>query len=73
MMPPLPGNSLVPNVYCDIGQYLEEKIQIMKLYQSQAQEFPMPRCAESIRGLAGSGEGQGEFRTLRVHVIARGY
>jgi LmbE family N-acetylglucosaminyl deacetylase len=52
MAPPLPGNSFVPNAYCDIGQYLEEKIQIMKLYQSEAQEFPMPRCAESIRGLA---------------------
>ncbi len=52
MMPPLLGNSFVPNAYCDISQYLEGKIQIMELYQSEAQPFPMPRCSESIRALA---------------------
>ena len=52
MTPPLPGNSFVPNAYCDISSYLEEKIRILGLYQSEAQPFPMPRCSESIRALA---------------------
>ena len=50
--PPLSGNSFMPNAYCDISKYLEEKIQIMELYQSEAQPFPLPRCSESIRALA---------------------
>lgn len=52
MAPPLPGNSFVPNAYCDISNYLEEKIRIMGIYQSEIQQFPMPRCPESIRALA---------------------
>jgi LmbE family N-acetylglucosaminyl deacetylase len=52
MAPPLPGNSFVPNAYCDIRNYLEEKIRILGLYQSEAQQFPMPRCSESVRALA---------------------
>lgn len=52
MVPPLPGNAFVPNAFCDISDYLDEKIRIMGLYQSEAQAFPMPRCSESIRALA---------------------
>jgi N-acetylglucosamine malate deacetylase 1 len=50
--PPLPGNSFIPNAYCEMSATLEEKIRIMQLYRSEAQEFPNPRCAESIRALA---------------------
>ena len=52
MAPPLPGNAFIPNAYCDISDYLEEKIRIMGLYKSEEQRFPMPRCTESIRALA---------------------
>lgn len=52
LAPPLPGNSFQPNAYCDITEYLEEKIRVMNLYQTEIQRFPMPRCAESIRALA---------------------
>jgi LmbE family N-acetylglucosaminyl deacetylase len=52
LSPPLLGNAFVPNAFCDISDYLDEKIRIMGLYQSEAQEYPMPRCTESIRGLA---------------------
>jgi N-acetylglucosamine malate deacetylase 1 len=52
MAPPLPGNSFVPNAFCDISNYLEEKIRILELYQSEIQPFPMPRCSESVRALA---------------------
>lgn len=52
MTPPLPGNSFVPNAYCDISNYLEEKIRILGIYQSETQQFPMPRCSESVRALA---------------------
>ena len=52
MTAPLPGNAFVPNAYCDISDYLEEKIRIMGLYRTEAQDFPNPRCSESIRALA---------------------
>lgn len=52
MAPPLPENAYIPNAYCDISDYLEEKIRIMGLYKSEKQKFPMPRCTESIRALA---------------------
>ncbi len=41
-----------PNVYQNITGYLDEKIEIMKLYQDEIGPFPFPRSEEAIRSLA---------------------
>ena len=52
MAPPLEGNIFSPNVFVDISDYLNEKINIMKIYESEIQQQPMPRSIENIRALA---------------------
>jgi N-acetylglucosamine malate deacetylase 1 len=51
-MPPGATTGFVPNVYCDISPFIERKLEIMSLYQSEVHPYPMPRALESIRALA---------------------
>ncbi|MFX4263256.1 PIG-L deacetylase family protein [Pelotomaculum propionicicum] len=41
-----------PNVFIDISNYLERKIQIMNIYESEMSDFPFPRSDKAIRSLA---------------------
>lgn len=41
-----------PNVFVDISQTLEVKIQAMQLYESEARPFPHPRSPEVLRATA---------------------
>lgn len=41
-----------PNVFVDIGMYLDEKLHAMEIYASELGEFPFPRSYEAIRALA---------------------
>ena len=50
--PPLPGRTFAPNVFTDITRYIERKIKIMKLYQTEIQKDPLPRGPSAIRALA---------------------
>jgi len=50
--PSLKENSFVPNVFVDIRQFLEKKIQIMKVFKSEIKEHPFPRSVENIKALA---------------------
>lgn len=61
IMPPLPESVFVPNVYSDISNYMEKKLEIMKIYDSEIQEYPLPRSIEAIRALA-------QFRGVTVSV-----
>lgn len=45
-----PGFS--PNVFVDISDFIEKKIQAMKLYQSQLKSFPHERSIETLKALA---------------------
>ena len=42
----------IPNVFIDISEHLDEKINAMKFYKSQLKEFPHSRSIESIKSLA---------------------
>lgn len=42
----------VPNYYVDISDYIDKKIDIMKVYESEIGNSPFPRNEEAIRGLA---------------------
>ena len=41
-----------PNVFVNISQYLDYKIETMKIYVGEMGEFPFPRSEETIRSLA---------------------
>ena len=42
----------LPNVYSDITDYINEKIEIMKIYESELQIPPLPRSLDNIASLA---------------------
>ena len=50
--PPSPERAFVPTVYVEIDAFLERKLEIMALYESEAQPDPLPRGPEAIRALA---------------------
>lgn len=44
--------SFLPTVFCDITSFIERKLEIMSLYSTEIQSYPLPRALESIRALA---------------------
>jgi LmbE family N-acetylglucosaminyl deacetylase len=50
-----------PNVFSDISQYMDRKLEIMAIYEGEVHPYPMPRAVESIRSL-------GRFRGSTVAV-----
>lgn len=49
---PTPDNSFVPNVWSDITETIDKKIEAMKCYKSQLHDFPHPRSLEAIEALS---------------------
>ena len=45
-------DSFVPNVFVNITEYLEKKIEAMKLYKSEIEKHPFPRSEKNIRALS---------------------
>jgi len=41
-----------PNVYIDISEFIDNKLEIMNLYEEEVQGYPMPKSTESVRSLA---------------------
>lgn len=50
--PPLPENIFLPTILFDIGDTLQRKLDIMKLYKTEIQPEPLPRSLSAIRALA---------------------
>lgn len=44
--------AFLPNFFIDINGYLERKLEIMNIYQTELGEFPFPRSLQAIRALA---------------------
>lgn len=42
----------LPNVYSDVTDYLDRKLEVMGMYQTEIQAEPMPRSPSAIRALA---------------------
>jgi len=49
--PPFTENIFLPNSYSNITEFIEKKIEIIKIYDNELQEFPFPRSENSIRAL----------------------
>jgi LmbE family N-acetylglucosaminyl deacetylase len=45
-------NSFIPNVFVDISNYIDKKIEVMNVYKSEMSEHPFPRSERNIRALA---------------------
>lgn len=49
---PHSANAFIPNVFVDISEYLDTKLEAMRCYQSQLGPFPDPRSLEAVEALA---------------------
>ena len=45
-------DSFVPNVFVDISEFMDKKIELMNIYESEMGEHPFPRSERNIRALA---------------------
>ena len=50
--PSLPENLFIPNVYSDITEFMNKKLEIMSIYESEIQQPPLPRSLDNIKSLA---------------------
>ena len=50
--PPLQENAFMPNYFVNISEFIEKKIEIMKIFESELREHPFPRSEKNIRALA---------------------
>lgn len=49
---PTADKAFIPNVYCDVSEFIEEKIKAMEMYETKIMKDPHPRSSEGIRALA---------------------
>lgn len=47
-----PEKHFHPNLYVDIKNYLDKKVDLLKQYESEISDFPFPRSELSVRALA---------------------
>lgn len=50
--PAIAAKTFVPNVFVDITDYLDKKLEIMALYDTEVMEEPFPRSLSTIKALA---------------------
>ena len=50
--PALAENAFIPNYYVDITDFVDEKDEIIKIYESEIGEHPFPRSIRNIRALS---------------------
>ncbi|MHA1384775.1 MAG: PIG-L deacetylase family protein [Candidatus Helarchaeota archaeon] len=52
LVPALQENAFVPNYFVNISSYIDKKIEIMKIFESELGEHPFPRSEKNIKALA---------------------
>jgi LmbE family N-acetylglucosaminyl deacetylase len=60
-----------PNYFVDISEFLERKLEIMAVYQSELDRFPFPRSLEAIRALATFRGANSGFRAAEAFQLLR--
>ena len=45
-------DSFIPNMFVDITDFIDRKIEIMKHYKTEIGQYPFPRSEKNIRSLA---------------------
>ncbi|AZJ35044.1 PIG-L family deacetylase [Tenacibaculum singaporense] len=49
---PFGDDAFIPNVFVDVSEFMEQKVEAMKKFESQLKEFPHSRSIEAINALA---------------------
>ena len=44
-------DSFIPNVFVDISKYIDKKLEIMKIFETEIAEHPFPRSERNLRAL----------------------
>jgi len=55
-----------PNVFVNISLYIDDKIETMKIYESEMGDFPFPRSEKTIRSLAAFRGSQSGFEAAEA-------
>lgn len=50
--PALPEKAFLPNYFIDVSEFFEEKLEIMKIYESEIGNHPFPRSLRNMEALA---------------------
>ena len=50
--PAMTENAFVPNCFVDVTAFLERKLEILKLYETEIMQDPLPRSIHAIKGLS---------------------
>ncbi len=50
--PPLMENAFIPNLFVDISDRMEQKLDILRMYETELMQDPLPRSVHAIKGLA---------------------
>lgn len=50
--PQFQENIFVPNVFSDITNYMDKKLEILRMYKTELQQIPQPRNEDSVKALA---------------------
>ena len=50
--PSVPAKTFLPNVYVDITDFIDKKLEIMQMYPKEVMQEPYPRSLSSIKSLA---------------------
>ena len=59
-------NVFKPNVFVNISDHLDDKIETMKIYESEMGDFPFPRSEKTIRSLAAFRGSQSGFEAAEA-------
>lgn len=46
------GYGFQPNIYVDISEYIDKKIEALNIYESEVHKMPFPRSEEAVKALA---------------------
>lgn len=60
-----------PNVLVDISQYIDRKLELMAIYESEMGEFPFPRSEKALRALAQVRGSQAGFEAAEAFMLIR--
>jgi LmbE family N-acetylglucosaminyl deacetylase len=55
-----------PNYYSDIGMWIDKKIELLKIYSSELNDFPFPRSEKAIKALAHLRGSQAGFKAAEA-------
>lgn len=63
--------NFAPNYFVDISDFIEKKIDLLKIYKSELGEFPFPRSIEAIRSLASVRGASSGFKAAEAFELLR--